>query len=295
VGVGRLEKRIIAQFLATSPPMDSILTLGRQRIGQGKFAVSVDSDLRSQLRSLEEFEWLDEALVTSGRCRKCDALDMSPYEGASILADLSEPDLPRRLHDRFDVVIDFGTTEHVIDIASGLRNSFGLVKPGGYLLMSVPTDGFSGHGYWQLSPAALFDLFEDGAASSVSAFSACPATPNARMRAVESPSSLRGQRTRPPKSPNFPAYLIALVRKERDLLKRSVYQADYLEEWGSGRTDTPPAVLPDRRQDLFTQMSLERLGVRGATQNVRQTLRNAALVVMPGPLIEWMQRDDPKT
>lgn len=295
MGVGRLEKRILAQFLATSPPIDSILTLGRQRIGQEKLAVRVDSDLRSKLGSLEEYGWLDEALVASGRCRKCDALDLSPYEHASILADLSEPDLPRRLHDRFDVVIDFGTTEHVIDIASGLRNSFGLVRPGGYLLMSVPTDGFSGHGYWQLSPAALFDLFEDGAASSVSAFSACPATPNARMRAIANPNSSRGKRTRPPKSPNFPAYLIALVRKERDLLKRAVYQADYLEEWGSAGTDTPPAVLPDQRQDLFTQMSLERLGVRGVTQNVRQTLRNAAFVLMPGSLLGWVQRDDPKT
>lgn len=295
MGVGRLEKRILAQFLATSPPTESVLTLGRQRIDRAKFVLGSASPLRTHLDDLDRHEWLDEALIGSGCCHECDTLDFSPYESASILADLSEPNLPSRLSKRFDVVIDFGTTEHVIDIASALRNSYGLVKQGGYLLMSVPTDGFSGHGYWQLSPASVFDLLEDGEASSVSAFFACPATPNAKMRPIPNPNSSRGKRTRPPKSPNFPTYLVVLARKERDLFKQSVYQADYLEEWGSDNSLTTRVVLPDDRQEVFTRMSSEEVSLRGVAQNVRQTQRNLAVTLLPNFLVERMQRDKPKT
>lgn len=295
MGVGPLEQRVLAQFLSTSPPMSSVLTLGRQRISERRFVIRDRSFLAPYVNALGAYEWLDEALIGRNECDSCDSLDVSAYEKASILADLSVPDLADKLNSRFDVVMDFGTTEHVIDIFTALRNSFGLVREGGYLLMSVPTDGFSGHGYWQLSPAAIFDLFEDGHASSVCAFFACPATPNVGMVAVPNPRESPGMRSRPPTPPTFPAYLVALVRKDHDLTSNSAFQADYLAEWGSPDERRSASSVPDDRQLSFRDMSLRPLGTFTSRQLMRQVMRNVIWTLLPRQSLAWWQRDKPKT
>lgn len=80
------------------------------------------------------------------------ALDISDYEGADIIADLNDPDLPKKIGRQFDVVYDSGTLEHIFDAPSAMRSIAQLVRIGGVVVHATPSNGFLDHGFWQISP-----------------------------------------------------------------------------------------------------------------------------------------------
>lgn len=82
---------------------------------------------------------------------KLESLDFSDIEGAEYIHDLSEP-VGNDLKGRFDLIYDGGTTEHVFDIAQSFRNIDGMLKEEGILVSCVGTDGWFGHGFYQVGP-----------------------------------------------------------------------------------------------------------------------------------------------
>ncbi len=91
--------------------------------------------------------------------REVRALDISSYEGADILFDLNQPTLPESLREKFDYILDGGTTEHVFDYAQALRNIAGMMRPGGRVFHYIPASGQVNHGYYTLSPSLLGDFY----------------------------------------------------------------------------------------------------------------------------------------
>jgi len=87
------------------------------------------------------------------------ALDFSEFEGAAIIHDLNSPDLPEALRERFDVIIDHGTLEHVFHIPNALQNLFRLLKTGGRLIHSAPTSNLVDHGFYMFSPTLFYDFY----------------------------------------------------------------------------------------------------------------------------------------
>ena len=87
------------------------------------------------------------------------ALDFSEFEGAAIIHDLNSPDLPDALCERFDVIIDHGTLEHVFHIPNALQNLFRLLKTGGRLIHSAPTSNLVDHGFYMFSPTFFYDFY----------------------------------------------------------------------------------------------------------------------------------------
>jgi hypothetical protein len=98
--------------------------------------------------------FVDDFLACSGVNHQ-EYLDLSNYEGATILHDLNKP-IPEELRNSFDLVIEAGTLEHVPDIFVGFENLKSLVKVGGHLIMISPANNFLGHGCYQLSPEIFF-------------------------------------------------------------------------------------------------------------------------------------------
>jgi SAM-dependent methyltransferase len=80
------------------------------------------------------------------------SLDISAYEGAEIVGDLNDPELPGKVGETFDLVYDCGTLEHIFDVTHALRSMDQLVRLGGIAVHASPTNGFMDHGFWQLSP-----------------------------------------------------------------------------------------------------------------------------------------------
>jgi len=84
-----------------------------------------------------------------------DALDISPYEGATIVGDLNDSGLAEQIPKRYDLVCDCGTLEHIFDAPAALRTIVRLLEIGGVATHSSPANGFMDHGFWQISPDVL--------------------------------------------------------------------------------------------------------------------------------------------
>lgn len=74
---------------------------------------------------------------------------------ATILADLNCP-LPSP--GEFDLVTDFGTSEHVFDQAQCWRTKHQLTKVGGYMAGEHPYIGYPSHGFYSMHPCLFHDL-----------------------------------------------------------------------------------------------------------------------------------------
>jgi SAM-dependent methyltransferase len=69
--------------------------------------------------------------------------------------DLNAP-LP--VAETFDVVTNFGTSEHVFDQAQLFRSMHALTRPGGFMLHAVPSQGGPDHGFYNYHPTFFHDL-----------------------------------------------------------------------------------------------------------------------------------------
>jgi len=90
--------------------------------------------------------------------KEISSLDCSSYESAGILHDLNHP-IPDELRDRFSLVYDGGTLEHIFNIHQALKNAMEMVQVGGYFVQANVANNFMGHGFWQFSPETIFRAF----------------------------------------------------------------------------------------------------------------------------------------
>lgn len=58
----------------------------------------------------------------------------------------------------FDVVTNFGTTEHVFNIGEAFRSIHELTRPGGLNLHAVPSFAFINHGFYNIHPNVLIEI-----------------------------------------------------------------------------------------------------------------------------------------
>jgi SAM-dependent methyltransferase len=87
-------------------------------------------------------------------CNRYEAVDANG--GGTILADLNLPLEP--FPGTFDLVTDFGTSEHVFDIAQCWRTIHALCKSGGYIAFEKPFQGYPDHGFWNTHATLWRDL-----------------------------------------------------------------------------------------------------------------------------------------
>jgi SAM-dependent methyltransferase len=80
-----------------------------------------------------------------------ESLDFSAIEGAEYVHDLNLP-VGEDLKERFDLIYDGGTTEHVFDIAEAFRNVDRMLADDGIFVSCVGSDGWFGHGFYQIGP-----------------------------------------------------------------------------------------------------------------------------------------------
>ena len=80
--------------------------------------------------------------------------------------DLTDPradyayDLSYPLPDigKYDVVTNFGTTEHVFNIGQSFENIHNLLNVGGLQLHTLPAYGYIDHGFYNIHPCAYLDM-----------------------------------------------------------------------------------------------------------------------------------------
>jgi hypothetical protein len=85
-----------------------------------------------------------------------ESFDVSDFEGATHIADLSEPYVGEK---QYDTVLDLGSLEHIYDQAVAFENVRSMVKSGGVVCHILPVNNLNGHGFWQYSSDLLQEIY----------------------------------------------------------------------------------------------------------------------------------------
>jgi hypothetical protein len=104
--------------------------------------------------------WADEFLKYYGY-DWVGSLDYSNFEGAGFTWNLNHPLISpsgpiANALASMDLIIDYGTSEHVFNPAMSYWNATALLKQGGYLNSVLPVLGFCDHGIYQFSPSFFY-------------------------------------------------------------------------------------------------------------------------------------------
>jgi hypothetical protein len=135
--------------------------IGRQTLNAPSDAIAsilgvigISRELSSGISASRFAEPLFEALGA----REVSSLDASDYEGASIVHDLNKP-LPKALANRFSLVFDGGSLEHVFNIPQAFKNCMEMVCIEGHFIQVSPANNYTGHGFWQFCPELMYRIF----------------------------------------------------------------------------------------------------------------------------------------
>lgn len=147
------------------PSNGSMLELGPQDI------LTTEPVLRSVLNGLFGEEtglrvvgelFKEGTLVPNAQIRLYRALGASAYVSLDLLDPRSryhfDLNQPVDIAERFDVVTNFGTSEHIFNIGMSLQNADLLTAQGGLLLFVLPAFGHINHGFYNIHPTLYFDL-----------------------------------------------------------------------------------------------------------------------------------------
>jgi hypothetical protein len=69
--------------------------------------------------------------------KSLDTLDAFEMDGPDLLWDLTKP-IPKKWHNKYDLLFDIGVLEHTSDIFQALENAANLVKIGGWIVLYLP-------------------------------------------------------------------------------------------------------------------------------------------------------------
>lgn len=120
------------------------------------------------------------------------SLDASDFEGAEFVHDLNQP-LPPELKERFDVVYDGGTLEHVFNFPVAVKNCMEMLRPGGRFFTHTCANNWCGHGFYQFSPELFFRVFSAEQGFAVERMVAHRVGPYGRWYEVADPSAIRSR------------------------------------------------------------------------------------------------------
>ena len=236
-------QNLIEYFRPESEGRD-VITLGRLNVyfhpkEVSRLRESFAGDAEAQ-GYFDTYTWGDyhEGLFTQlFKCAKVDSLDFSKYEGSTIVHDLSLP-ITDALRNKYDLVFDGGTLEHVFNLPVAIANLIQLTRVGGLVYSNTPSNNLSGHGFYQFSPELAYRVMsgDNGMAIifvriGIARFPSTEMSSFHRVFDVADPA-LVGARVRLLSS--RPAYIMFMARKIADvkLFTRPVLQSDYVKAWG---------------------------------------------------------------
>jgi len=84
--------------------------------------------------------------------------DVSDYEKADIIMDLNYA-VDDKHHEKYDVIFDSGSLEHIFDIPMALANLVKMLKIGGRIILFLPASNAIDHGFYSFSPTLFYDYF----------------------------------------------------------------------------------------------------------------------------------------
>jgi len=136
-----------------STKIRNILTLGRQNIMELP---------ESQEFVYKKMEYAENYLRFLLPGVHVDSIDFSGYQGSTYVGDLGEQ-LPTHLNEsmskKYDLVIDFGTIEHIYNVPIALFNASTFLNKNGLIIHALVSNNWVNHGFYQFSPDLFYTLY----------------------------------------------------------------------------------------------------------------------------------------
>ena len=171
MGLARAAVHLLMTEASRRPFHGSVVTLGRQHVyvtaqetismaaEHGVRLVPIPPELHREptlaKRGFVSDDWLFQSLGFVEIVR----IDYSDYESSEVILDLNSTETPHELQNRFDLVLDSGTLEHVFDFAAGLRHCVRMVRSGGRVIHLTPSSNCVEHGFFSVSPTLYTDFY----------------------------------------------------------------------------------------------------------------------------------------
>jgi len=136
MGLTATDIDLLLELRRRDVPITRVATLGRLSLFLHPRQVSRLRQILPDSRALADYRWGDTAdaiLCDLTGAAEVASIDMSDYQGSSIVHDMNLPlaDLRPDLSEQFDLVIDGGTLEHVFNFPVAVANLMFLVRKGG--------------------------------------------------------------------------------------------------------------------------------------------------------------------
>lgn len=168
------------------------------------------------------------------------SIDYSSYENASVIHDMNAP-VPDDLKERFSVVHDGGTIEHVFNIPQAFKNCMEMVEIGGHFIQVNVANNFLGHGFWQFSPELLFRALSPANGYQIEAVLLHEVVPGGAWYAVSDPDEVH---SRVQLRNYVPTYILTIAKR---IARAAIFdppplQSDYVVHWDGTQTLQQPAV-----------------------------------------------------
>lgn len=280
------EARLLLQAKNTGVEFGEVLTLGRQQLFfDPREFVPVLRSARVSKEVIERFAGLAQngavadPLFEALGSRRIQAMDVSGYEGATIRHDLNQPVNPE-LHERFDVVIDGGTLEHVFNFPLAIRNAMEVVKVGGSLILLTPANNLFGHGFYQFSPELFFNALSPQNGYEVVRMVAVELSPAHRKYEVMDPSAVK---SRVVLRNSWPVQLFVHARRTAvvPIFATTPQQTDYVRLWQSrGEADRNAAT--QEAGGGMTRLNTSKFAVK---RSFKRVASRASWLVQAGALL----------
>jgi hypothetical protein len=159
-----------------------------------------------------------------------DSLDASGFEGATVIHDLNLP-LPPELKEKYSVVFDGGTLEHVFNFPNALRTCMEMLSEGGHFIMASPSNNQMGHGFYQFSPELFYRVFSSENGYNLKALFLAPAFSDGVWYRVIDPAIAGCRIGYNAGFTAFSLFAIAERTKIVPIFAKPPQQSDYLVEW----------------------------------------------------------------
>jgi len=211
---------------------DKTLTLGRQsffpKVSTLKEVFNSLKLSESPLDFLERNEFAEEFFKKIG-AYSVDSIDASAYESATFVHDLNKP-APVSTKQKYSVVYDGGTLEHVFNLTTAFKNCMDFLKVGGHFIQCSVANNFMGHGFWQFSPELIYRIFSESNGFRVKTMLLYEFTASGRWYAVFDPDRVK---ERVLLCNSKPTYVLTVAEKIKnaDVFNSYPIQSDYSKIW----------------------------------------------------------------
>ena len=213
-------------------PLGRVVTIGRQQVD-----LSTNEIKRILGIDIINFknDFCEDMLLTFFKAVSVTSLDASKYEEASVVHDLNLP-IPDKLKNKFDCILDFGTTEHIYNLHQAFKNYSEMLTKDGVILHVLPANNFNGHGFYQFSTELFYSLYSPKNGYEETVVFLADLADNEVWYKPPQPSNAK----RVLFKSNTETYILVRTKLTKEKFNHDdVQQSDYVKVWSDGRDSKP--------------------------------------------------------